>query len=160
MHDKNISEKNEGFKAKLGDIPSTTDTADKENTREVASDVNIFTCNLCIKSFRRKQHLKEHIQMKHTDQRFSCNECDFEAKMSHGLKRHIRIVHQGFKVKCDQCSFETCEISRLNNHKRRKHEMLNFHCDVCDLSVKNKYLYQLHIKEEHKGNNPNKDTNH
>ena len=64
-----------------------------------------FTCDICDKSFTRKDSLHGHIQAVHNkEKRFQCSICNHEFYLKHNMESHVKRVHNKEKnFQCDIC---------------------------------------------------------
>ena len=71
-------------------------------------------CNLCGKSFKTSEHLKQHDTQVHQERRFQCNLCQQKFASSGSLNRHISTIHNKEKrYKCVICSDNGDDIKRF-----------------------------------------------
>ena len=52
-----------------------------------------YTCNYCVKSFKDRSHMKEHVEMHIEGLSFPCTMCDKILRSRHSLREHNRRKH-------------------------------------------------------------------
>uniref|UniRef100_A0AAY5L6U7 C2H2-type domain-containing protein n=1 Tax=Esox lucius TaxID=8010 RepID=A0AAY5L6U7_ESOLU len=118
-----------------------------------------FRCEICGKSFGKKQILKSH-QFTHTGERpFVCNYCGKSFAFLCNLKTHER-VHTGEKpFGCERCGRRFTQKHSLRNHGasvhgffKRTHER-TFRCEICGKSFGTKQILKSH-QFTHTGERP------
>jgi hypothetical protein len=112
-----------------------------QETKDLNLDQETYICNLCDKTFSRKDNYKRHVDTVHTDScRFSCEICKKEFKWKSSCKKHLEkcknkgtnlelkfITHKFEKVskvkkyKCGECGKTYTRTSNLYAHQRNKH---------------------------------------
>ena len=62
------------------------------------------TCEICKKSFTRKQNVEKHVKTVHENMKdFECNPCEKRFSLKNHLETHFKLVHE--KIKAYKCSF-------------------------------------------------------
>ena len=74
------------------------------------------TCDICGKSFGRKDNLKRH-KSSNSCSILSCSYCTFFAKNEAELRTHSNISH----LKCQYCNFQTIHKRNLVRHVKKQH---------------------------------------
>ena len=117
-----------------------------------------FECQQCDKAYKRKNHLKEHIQSFHEGVKYLCHQCDQEFTDQSSLRRHIQSVHKGVTYACDHCDYQATQQSNLTKHFQSVHTMyvhevdgnsFKFECQQCEKVYKRKDHLRKHIKSAH-----------
>lgn len=130
------------------------------------------TCEICDKSFIKKQNLNEHLE-KHwkkdknilLPQIFTCPICNCELPTFRMLKHHMLGSHQLERhdplimkqkplYECNECQEKFKHQMSLKAHKEKVHEgkgmpPRTFQCDVCKAEYKAKQMLINHIKSKH-----------
>lgn len=77
-----------------------------------------FTCNICTKLFRYKQHLNTHIKTVHKKIKdFKCPTCDKTFGEKSALKKHVLTVHKKIRpFKCPKCNRSFGQKAHLTKH--------------------------------------------
>uniref|UniRef100_A0A182MG99 C2H2-type domain-containing protein n=1 Tax=Anopheles culicifacies TaxID=139723 RepID=A0A182MG99_9DIPT len=110
-------------------------------------DVSITTCNVCRKTFGRKEHLVQHLKSHIGLRPFKCDapECNKTFSRKEHLIRHT-VSHTGQKMFiCDKCQKPFSRKDNLNKHRKTHTDQANvspYSCNVCnkDFSSKNQFL--------------------
>lgn len=91
----------------------------------------LYTCELCDKSFQRRQGLRVHHQI-HTDERpYPCTYCEKAFRCRSHLNRHI-YTHTGEKkYKCQVCQKAFTQSGSLRIHMRIHTGELPYQCPHC-----------------------------
>lgn len=114
---------------------------------------NLFKCEYegCDKEFRRKQTLRVHCRIKHSEVKyepkiFMCEECGKTFKNISTLKEH-RYKHTGeeFPYKCEQCGKGYISQRTYRDHQLRHAGIKNFVCPYCGLRKTTKSELRIHI---------------
>ena len=67
----------------------------KLDTDKTTDPVYGFSCDECDSKFKRKDHLKMHIESKHSEKnKITCDMCGKEYSNKQNLQRHMKIKHQ------------------------------------------------------------------
>ena len=149
------------------DTPKINVTKPNENLK-IAHEKSIentcsyqYMCDLCGKSFLKKDNLTKHVSFAHLDkdllQKHLCSFCGKEFSCKRYLNRHIKIHGDGKKYEnkekhCDMCDKSFLSKGGLINHKL-KHEgkVKTTKCEICCIEVQN-ILMHMNIKHENATN--------
>ena len=112
---------------------------------------NKFPCQLCKKSFNRKDHLASHVKSHDTQTEYPCDTCEYKALSKHHLKRHVLSVHQGETFSCDYCEVKMRRKDFIKRHVQSVHFGFKFKCEKCKEEFKRQDILRLHIKFVHEG---------
>ncbi|XP_018398480.1 PREDICTED: zinc finger protein 615-like [Cyphomyrmex costatus] len=135
---------------------------------------NRHTCEICGKSFLKKQNWNEHLE-KHwkkdkkisLSQIFTCPVCNDDLPTYRMLRTHMitnhkldhqdpLIINQKPLYECNKCQEKFRHQMSLKSHKDRVHEgktvPLLFQCDICEITFKSKRVLIKHIRNEHDEN--------
>ena len=116
------------------------------------SDTNLYKCNLCDYGTSRKNNLQSHIQSIHENLQFKCDKCDYTVKSKTVLDDHMKSVHEGsYKYACDQCSYKCMKPGRILEHRNAVHEKVTFQCNLCSMKTTSKSSLKAHIRGQHEG---------
>ena len=130
-----------------------------------------FPCSICTKSFKTKQHVKQHESTHFGVKNFECSECNRKFSTVSSMKRH-RETHRAerpmfpctscgrlfkdsksvsshrpcnnVRFPCDQCDRSYTRNDLLKAHKRIHVEAKQFSCPVCAKSFYTAYLLKRH----------------
>ena len=91
-----------------------------------------FQCDICLKVFKRVDHVKTHMEHVHLELRpFVCDICGRSYKGRGSLTHHMR-SHTGEHETCETCGRDFRDPSDLKKHIRNVHlKIKNFKCDIC-----------------------------
>ena len=86
-----------------------------------------YVCAICSHRFKRKDHLKKHVETVHEKTRaFQCMLCERRFGQKYHLAIHVSAVHEGKKpYACDMCSHKSARKSGLQRHMRTVHNVKN-----------------------------------
>jgi len=102
-------------------------------------------CEICYKSFTRKEHLAKHESVVHMGVRQTCQYCNKEFS---NVEKHIKSKHNPNLIikertvlyPCDNCSKTFNKKSALNSHKLAAHAIESpekKYCNICDKQFSN-----------------------
>ncbi|XP_014364418.2 zinc finger protein draculin-like [Papilio machaon] len=145
----------------------------KHVPKELVSNQNSLSCEICKKSFKNKQLLNNHLSI-HTKEHM-CDKCgegffskkqlkshsiSHEEKLSHEcsvckssfktlqhLKNHIAVHSSEKPHKCDQCGKEFRLKKQLNSHIIIHNNSLQYDCMYCDKKFRLKTIRDQHIRQ-------------
>lgn len=81
------------------------------------------TCDVCQKTFKRREHLVQHLKLHQGVRPFKCDQCEKAFNRKEHLLRH-RTSHTGAKsFKCEHCQKMFSRKDNLNKHKRYGREV-------------------------------------
>ncbi|KAJ3107908.1 hypothetical protein HDU97_002840 [Phlyctochytrium planicorne] len=113
-----------------------------------------LTCNLCEKTFHRRDHLQSHIQIDHENiPRFRCEQgnCLRSFKRKHDLRRHERTSHTTITYNCevDGCKMTFKRVDVMRRHARRHQEAVERRRAVTNgLTAGRRWAFPTHMFEE------------
>ncbi|GAB0091422.1 Zinc finger C2H2 superfamily [Sergentomyia squamirostris] len=107
---------------------------------------NIYHCDLCDKTFQRRQGLRMHYQI-HTDERpHACQNCGKAFRCRSHLNRHM-ITHTGEKrYKCNYCGKTFTQSGSLRIHERIHTGLEPYSCTNCLKTFRIRKMMINHIK--------------
>lgn len=118
-------------------------------SRTLTATVSEFKCKICLKSFKKKEHMTQHMKLHAGLRPFKCNEnyCNKAFSRKEHLMRHM-VSHTGKKLfHCDICQKFFSRKDNLNKHRRTHTENSNnggFVCEVCQKCFVVKMYYVQH----------------
>ncbi|XP_055688900.1 transcription factor Sp3 isoform X2 [Lutzomyia longipalpis] len=131
-------------------VAAPTTTATTTTTIRTANiPPNCTTCDVCGKTFKRKEHLIQHLKLHAGLRPFKCEEvgCSKTFSRKEHLMRHV-VSHTGKKMfSCEFCHKFFSRKDNLNKHKRTHSEYVNngpFYCEICQKSFVVKMYYVQH----------------
>uniref|UniRef100_A0A182SV95 Protein krueppel n=1 Tax=Anopheles maculatus TaxID=74869 RepID=A0A182SV95_9DIPT len=116
-------------------------------------DVSITTCDVCRKTFGRKEHLVQHLKSHIGLRPFKCDAADCNKSFSRKehLLRHT-VSHTGQKLfNCDKCHKMFSRKDNLNKHRKTHQEQGNsttYSCNICNKDFSSKNQFSKH-KDTH-----------
>ncbi|KAK4300376.1 hypothetical protein Pmani_027419 [Petrolisthes manimaculis] len=120
---------------------------EKQSTSEKPQD---FTCQLCQRSYPKRESLTRHIQRIHKKDPYSCSNCSFQTRVYKELLLHKKMQHKVQKIhKCPTCDFTTPRHDCIRRHINTHSDVKRFSCDQCDFSSKRKQEVNRHVKNKH-----------
>lgn len=108
----------------------------------------ICTHDGCLKSYKSKAALKNHIQVNHYIQNaiYGCVKCGKKFKTEYLLKKHITITCTDFKpYKCQVCGKAFKALQKLKYHEGTHAEVKPFVCVVCGKAVATRAQLRHHM---------------
>ena len=86
-----------------------------------------YVCAICSHRFKRKDHLKKHVETVHEKTRaYACMLCERRFGQKYHLAIHVSAVHEGKKpYACSMCSHKSARKSGLQRHMRTVHNVKN-----------------------------------
>ena len=113
-----------------------------------------YTCDICEKSFPRKDGLKSHFLDIHTRQKnYKCEICGSYFYSQDYLKKHTGFVHNlSEKLKCHECGKWYASKRRLTHHYQTVHEnveKLKYKCEICAKYLSSLSQFRNHMAHVH-----------
>ena len=103
----------------------------------------------CIKTFRKKSQLRDHIAKDHLEgQNFPCTELRCKCTFASGseLETHVNKKHankRSHTCQAEGCSMVFEHLSQLKNHIAEMHKPV---CSICAFTTKGRKLLKAHLK--------------
>ena len=110
-----------------------------------------FTCDICKKSYNRKDALVRHIKSVHDGIKSVCLICDKSFTLKNALSRHIKTVHEGLKFECKVCIKTFSQSGHLKIHQSVVHEGKKYECKTCKKAFSQGGNLKMHQSVVHKG---------
>nr|XP_033798416.1 zinc finger protein 888-like [Geotrypetes seraphini] len=106
-----------------------------------------FICQVCGKTFTKRQSLQLHAKTHSTE--FLCNCCGevFQSKEQAAIHRR---THRGKLYKCPQCDFQSSINSMIHLH-RQKHRLGTVACEICNCAYPDRSTLSKHMCVHDKG---------
>ncbi|CAG9761833.1 unnamed protein product [Ceutorhynchus assimilis] len=110
----------------------------------------MHTCEVCSKTFKRREHLYQHVKL-HTGFRpYQCTDCKKTFVRKEHLLRHM-VLHSGERnFSCDICSKSFSRHDNLLKHIRTHNKESSYTCEICQKIFLVKHYYDLHRGEHGK----------
>ena len=124
--------------------------------KEIHQIIDMYQCELCPKSFERRESLMRHTKYVHTKGVKSSVVCDLCGKTfttSTTLRKHHQAVHLQIKdYICEICNKAFGESKDVKIHIKMVHEKIKDDiCDLCGQSFVNRFALRNHVKNIHLG---------
>lgn len=124
-------------------------------TRCVDQGDRKYPCNLCNRSFEKRDRLRIHILHVHEKHRpHQCSECGKRFSQSSSLNKHLR-VHSGERpYKCPYCIKAFTASSILRTHIRQHSGEKPFKCRHCGKAFASHAAHDSHVRRTHTKEKP------
>ena len=120
---------------------------------EVISENSMaLTCYICMKKFKIRYRLEDHMNTHDEDKTFSCNTCDKTFPTKFTKERHFQEVHteECFEYGCELCDSKFSLERNLQRHRAiHDGEPSAYSCTLCDTKFKRTDNLNQHCKEVH-----------
>ncbi|XP_015437735.1 PREDICTED: zinc finger protein 853-like [Dufourea novaeangliae] len=123
-----------------------TDATESEIKEDpLQTNNNSFSCNVCGKPFKRREHLYQHRKL-HTGERpFVCTTCAKAFSRKEHLVRHS-VSHTGEKMhECEMCGKSFSRKDNLHKHRKTHGVSGPYICETCGKSFVVKHYYLMHL---------------
>ncbi|EFA05258.2 zinc finger protein 182 isoform X2 [Tribolium castaneum] len=106
--------------------------------------IKSHVCEICQKSFKRREHLYQHVKL-HTGFRpYTCENCNKSFMRKEHLLRHMT-SHSGQKnFTCNICDKSFSRNDNLLKHKKTHDKQASYTCDICQKQFVMKHYYLAH----------------
>ncbi|XP_060846496.1 zinc finger protein 675-like [Rhopalosiphum padi] len=98
----------------------------------VVHNLGTYACEYCTKLFKRKDSMREHLQLHLGGPKHKCQECGKEFGDKRNMNKHIKSIHQKSMVKCLKCDKMYSNKRQLRYHDNRVHTLEKpYKCNNC-----------------------------
>ena len=114
-------------------------------------NADVFTCEMCGKSFKQKGNLHTHMYSHKTERNFVCEFCQKSFKYPDQLSRHKLLHTMQNKLQCSFCEKKFVKDYELKRHEMVFHSGLVYVCGLCFARCGHKHTLIRHYKRKHPG---------
>ncbi|XP_055954410.1 zinc finger protein 260 [Patella vulgata] len=108
----------------------------------------LFECNICLKKFTRKAHLKRHLRIHDPEKPFKCPHCDYRGCERSDISKHL-LIHEEPKHVCEVCNKAFRHIKNKELHVKRHNGQKDYKCGVCGFYGYTFTDIRKHIERKH-----------
>ncbi|RZC40209.1 zf-AD domain containing protein [Asbolus verrucosus] len=128
----------------VGNLPGGGAGEDLQNSQVNNQIIKTHVCEICQKSFKRREHLYQHVKL-HTGFRpYTCENCNKSFMRKEHLLRHMT-SHSGQKnFTCNICDKSFSRNDNLLKHKKTHDKQASYTCDICQKQFVMKHYYLAH----------------
>ncbi|XP_066599437.1 zinc finger protein 853-like [Prorops nasuta] len=122
-----------------------SETHEIKEENSLQNNGNPFSCDICGKPFKRKEHLFQHRKL-HTGERpYVCTTCSKAFSRKEHLVRHS-VSHTGQKMhECEMCGKSFSRKDNLHKHRKTHGVSGPYICETCGKSFVVKHYYLMHL---------------
>lgn len=126
-------------------INEGSDTISKEDSSHVNVNGSVFSCDVCGKPFKRKEHLFQHRKLHSGERPYVCTTCTKAFSRKEHLVRHL-VSHTGQKMhECEMCGKSFSRKDNLHKHRKTHGVAGPYICETCGKSFVVKHYYLMHL---------------
>lgn len=127
-------------------IYSYTNLYPQKPSQKRTQAIRKFECDICAQKFKRKYHLKRHIEGTHSlVKRNTCELCGMAFQQRSNLTRHMESTHN----KCKICDLRFNDWLVLLNHVAIEHSVNVYVCAACDYFSIHHIAAKNHERRKH-----------
>ncbi|XP_041949853.1 zinc finger protein 397-like [Alosa sapidissima] len=94
------------------------------------------SCPYCVRQFRKKSNLQNHVRMHTGERRYQCPDCGDTFTQKHVMLEH-RNIHTGQRpFVCHECGKGFCHSRTLSKHRQLHSDLRPFLCTLCGKTFK------------------------
>ena len=124
----------------------------ERHIKVVHENLKSFKCSLCSISFRYQGELNDHTITVHESRKYTCDLCAKSFNRRDVLYKHRRSLHLKIKTlnfECDICENRFKDRDTLQGHMKKVHLYSRYKCDICKKKFSKKGNFAKHSKEQH-----------
>ena len=122
----------------------------KEHINCTHETTEVFTCEVCHKTFLTRGRLRRHMYI-HGEFRLFCKYCGKGFHLKDNMNKHIELIHEKknqHRYKCEFCSKAFNVKGNLMQHVNGVHlKTMPYRCPICDMGWRKKSAMLQHMKE-------------
>lgn len=113
-----------------------------------------YICEICSKGFKVPSSLLAHIKIHSEERKYSCDQCNMKFKRREHLRIHVNGIHLKLKpFKCEKCDKAFAQSGDLKVHMKCHSGEKEFSCTVCNKKFRLLKALRTHLRI-HTGEKP------
>ncbi|XP_075237530.1 uncharacterized protein LOC142333854 isoform X1 [Lycorma delicatula] len=105
-----------------------------------------YVCNVCQKGFNCRSSWNRHLNIHTHEKSYTCNFCQKSFNIRNSWKRHLNLHTYEKKYVCNVCNKMFYDISSLRQHSNIHANKRKYECDICKKSFNTSNILHSHRK--------------